>query len=116
MASRLNSYLVVYHATATAMKKMHTATPEEMAAAMQAWNKWGKKCGKRLIEFGSPVYGGINLKGSDAAVPSKRNVTGYSRIKARDIEDAESMLKNHPHLSWAKGCEIEVHEIKPMKM
>ena len=114
MAARLKQYLVTYHAPASAMKKMKTASPEEMKAGMDAWMKWGKSCGKRLVEFGSPLMPGVNIKADQLVTPSKRKTTGYSIIKASSTADAEKMLVNHPHLTWAKGCEIEVHEMMPM--
>ena len=106
----LKTYLVIYHSPASAMKKMQTATPEEMAAGMQAWEAWGKKCGKALVDFGAPVKGGINFKGSDAPVPSKRKLSGYSLLQAESMAAIKKLVKGHPHLAWAKGCEIEVHE------
>lgn len=116
MAAKLKTYLVVYHSPAAAMKKMQTATPEEMAAGMQAWKKWAKKCGNRLVDMGAPLTGGVNLKPTGPAVASRRKVTGYSILKAQSMAGAKQLLKGHPHLSWAKGCEIEVHEAIPMGM
>ncbi len=114
MAKKLNQYLVTYHAPAAAMKKMKTASPEEMKAGMDMWKKWGKKCGTRLVDFGSPLMPGTNLRADTAATPSKRKLTGYSMIKASSLADAKKMLKGHPHLTWSKGCEIEVHELMPL--
>jgi len=31
-----------------------------------------------------------------------------------NMEKAVEMLKGHPHLEWADGCEIEVHKSMPM--
>jgi len=114
MAKRLSKFLVTYHAPAAAMKKMQTASPEEMQAGMDMWMKWGKKCGTRLVDFGSPLMPGTNMKADNSAVASKRKLTGYSIIKASSLADAKKLLKGHPHLTWAKGCEIEVHEMMPM--
>ena len=113
-ARALKTYLVVYHSPAAAMKKMMTASPEEKAAGMEAWMKWGKKCGKQLVDFGAPVMGGVNLKATGGAVPSKRKVSGYSLLQAESMAAAKKLLKGHPHLSWVKGCEIEIHEVVPM--
>ena len=41
-AKTLKKYLVTYHSPASAMKKMQTATKEEMAAGMNEWMKWAK--------------------------------------------------------------------------
>ena len=108
------TFLVVYHSPASAMKKMQTATPEDMAAGMQAWMTWAKKCGNRLVDMGAPLVGGVNMKAAGAATPSKRKVSGYSILKAENMAGAKKLLKGHPHLTWAKGCEIEVHEMCPI--
>lgn len=110
----MKRYLVVYHSPASAMKKMKTATPEEMQAGMAAWMTWAKKCGKKLVDMGAPLTGGVNLKAKGPAAASKRKVTGYSLLEAESMAAAKKLLKGHPHLSWAKGCEIEVHEAIPM--
>ena len=110
----MKTYLVTYHSPASAMKKMATATPEEMAAGMSEWMKWAKKCGKQLVEMGAPLTGSVNLKATGPAVASKRKITGYSILQSESMASAKKLLKGHPHLSWVKGCEIEVHEAVPM--
>ena len=84
------------------MADMANATPEEKAAGMQPWLDWKESMGDRLIDFGAPMMGAhsINPGGSTAHAPS--NVTGYSIIQATDIEEAKSVLKSHPHLSWKR--------------
>ena len=114
-AKTLKKYLVTYHSPASAMKKMQTATEEEMAAGMNEWMKWAKKCGSQLVEMGAPLRGGVNLKATGGAVPSKRKITGYSMLQAESMAAAKKLLKGHPHLAWNKGCEIEVHEAMSME-
>jgi hypothetical protein len=113
-AKAMKTYLVTYHSPASAMKKMAKATPDEMAAGMNEWMKWAKKCGKQLVEMGAPLTGSVNLKATGGAVPSKRKITGYSILQAESMAAAKKLLKGHPHLAWIKGCEIEVHEAMPM--
>ena len=115
-AKPLKKYLVTYHAPASAMRKMKSATKEDMAAGMKAWMTWAKECGAGLVEMGAPLGGGMNLKSKGAALPSKRKVTGYSLLQAKNMAGAKKLMKGHPHLSWTKGCEIEVHEAIPMGM
>ena len=115
-AKALKKYLVTYHSPASAMKKMQTATKEEMAAGMNEWMKWAQKCGDKLVEMGAPLGGGLNLKATGGAVPSKRKITGYSILQAESMAAAKKLLKGHPHLVWSKGCEIEVHEAMPLEM
>jgi hypothetical protein len=47
---------------------------------------------------------------ASGASPSGKGVTGYSILQTESMEDAQEMLMGHPHLQWAAGCEIEVHE------
>jgi hypothetical protein len=45
---------------------------------------------------------------------SDKEVTGYSILEADSMGAAVAMLQGHPHLDWAAGCEIEVHEAMPV--
>ena len=108
------SFLVTYHSGAAAAKKMKDAKPPEMQAMMQAWMEWAEKCGSNLTDMGAPLQNGINLKATGTATVSSRKVSGYSMLSADTMAQAKKLLKGHPHLSWARGCEIEVHEVKPM--
>lgn len=114
MARKLKTYLVTYHSSAAGLKKIQKSSPEEMAAGMEAWMKWAKKCGPKLVEMGSPLAGGLKLTADADPAPSKRKVSGYSILQAASMAGAKALLKNHPHLSWAKGSEIEVHEASRM--
>ena len=114
MAREPKKFLITYHSSASAMKKMQTATPEEMQQGMDAWMAWAEKCGEQLIEMGAPLMGSVNLKDGGEWLPSKRKITGYSIVKAPTIAGAKRLVKAHPHLKWAKGCEIEVHEMMKM--
>ena len=90
-----------------------SANPEETAEAMAAWMAWAEKCGKGLIDMGSPLGGGrqVNTSGNS---PSDKNIVGYSMLETPDMAAAEKMLEGHPHLQWEDACEIEVHECLPM--
>lgn len=107
---QMKMYLVTYHQPASAWKKMEKMSEEEGLAAMGAWMKWAKKCGQNLKDMGAPLTPGQRLNGEGKASPSKRKISGYSILQATSLTEAKKMLKNHPHLSWGKGCEIEVHE------
>jgi hypothetical protein len=68
-----------------------------------------------LVDLGTPLASGMALSASGAS-PSGKGVTGYSILQAESMEDAQEMLMGHPHLQWAAGCEIEVHESMPLPM
>ena len=109
----MNKYIVIYYAPASAMEAMASATPEEMQEGMKPWMEWAQRCGEGLVDLGAPLGGGLNVTASGSA-PSDKNVTGYSVLQAENMSAAEAMLKNHPHVGWAEGCEVEVHEAMPL--
>jgi hypothetical protein len=108
-------YIVLYHAPGSFSKMMEKGSPKEHKKEMEAWMKWAKRCGKHLVDMGAPLSGGVNLTTSGTK-PSKKNVVGYSILEAKDMVSAKKLLKNHPHLRWKKGCDIEVHEASHEKM
>lgn len=111
----MTKFMVIYHAPASAMEQMSDATPEQMAEGMKPWMAWAEKCGDGLVDMGTPLGGGQALSASGAS-PSDKGVTGYSILQAESMEAAQAMLMGHPHLQWAAGCEIEVHESLPLPM
>jgi hypothetical protein len=105
----MGKYIVIYHASAEAMASTQDMKPEEKQEGMKAWFDWAKEIGDGLVDFGTPLMGGVKLSPS-GSTPSDKGVMGYSILEAENMAAAEAMLKNHPHLAWAAGCELEVHE------
>ena len=108
----MKKFVVIYHAPESAVEQTQSMTPEEMKAGMGAWFEWAEKCGDALVDFGTPLMGGQKLSTSGSS-PSDKGVIGYSILQAEDLEGAKGLLQGHPHLAWAAGCEIEVHESMP---
>jgi len=92
---------------------MAKSTKEESKEGMKLWHAWAKKCGKGLVDLGAPLGNGQKLSTS-GSTPSKRNLVGYSILKAKNMTAAKKLLKNQPHLGWNKGCQIEIYESLPM--
>jgi hypothetical protein len=109
----MKKFIVIYHAPVSATEQMQDATPEEMQKGMEPWMIWAKKCGKSLVDMGTPLSGGQKLTQSGSS-PSDRHVVGYSILPAENMEEAKALLEGHPHLEWTGGCEIEVHESMPL--
>ncbi len=109
----MKKFIVIYHASAGAMEKMKDATPEDMKKGMVPWMEWAKKCGSGLVDMGTPLVNSQKVT-REGTSPSNKGVVGYSVLQAGSIEKAVEMLKEHPHLEWTDGCEIEVHESMPM--
>ncbi len=111
----MKKFIVIYYAPISAMEQMNDTNPEEMKKGMEPWMEWAKKCGSGLVDMGTPLANGQKIINS-GAMPSDKNVVGYSILQAENMEEAAEMLKGHPHLQWTDGCEIEVHESVPLPM
>ena len=105
-------YLLIYHAPATPSE----ATPpdsEQIREVMGQWNAWAEKVGDRMVDFGTPLAGGISVT-PDGASNSSRDVAGYTLIEAGSMAEALDLARDHPHLNMPGGCTIEVHEAQPV--
>ena len=111
----MKKFVVLYHSSVDAQKKMEEATPEQMAEGMKPWMAWAEKIGDALVEWGTPLFGGRKVTPKSASA-SDKGVSGYSILQAESMDKAVDLVKDHPHLSWADGCNIEVHESAPMPM
>lgn len=111
----MKKFMVLYHAPVGAQEQMKNASPEDMKKGMEPWIVWQKKLGKNLVDMGTPLANGRRITKSGTDV-SSRNVAGYSIIQAESMDEAVEMVKNHPHLMWMDGAEVEVHEFLPLPM
>jgi len=109
----MKKFIVIYHASASAMKRMQNSSPEDMKKGMELWMEWANKIGSGLVDMGTPLGGGQKLTEA-GSFPSDKNVVGYSILQAEDMDGAKALIEGHSHLGWASGCEIEVHESLPM--
>ncbi len=110
----MKKFVIIYHAPTDAMKQMASVPPEEQKKGMEEWMKWAKKCGDKLVDLGTPLINGQQLIPNGTAKPSNKEVAGYSILEAKDMDEAKSLIKGHPHLAWNAGCSIEVHEQMPL--
>ncbi|ADZ91431.1 YciI family protein [Marinomonas mediterranea] len=98
-------------------------TPEEMAAAMQAWTQWMENLQSKdqLVSGGDPLnYGGKRVTAEGvvtdiAAAEFKELVSGYSIVKANNYDEAVEITKTCPIFSHP-GCTVEVREIMEMNV
>jgi hypothetical protein len=109
----MTKFLVIYYSSKEDMKKMENVSPEEAKKGMEPWMQWAQKCGDGLVDLGAPLGNGQKVAKS-GATPTDKDVTGYSILQAENMEKAQEMLKDHPHLEWSDECEIEIYEAMPM--
>jgi hypothetical protein len=108
----MSKYLFVYHAPTSPADAM-PLDPAEAEAATAQWMAWAGRVGEGLVDFGSPVIGGVAVNAEGSTSPSTREVGGYSIVQADDKDAAVALTKGHPHLD-TPGATIEVHEFLPV--
>ncbi len=109
----MGRYIVLYRASQSAVEATTNMTPEEMKKGMEAWMTWVQNCGDSLVDIGTPLGDGRRMTRTTNA-PSESDVMGYSILEAESMDAAQALLADHPHLEWAAGCEIELHEVMTM--
>lgn len=110
----MKKFLVIYYAPVAAMEQMAKISKEDQAKGMEAWFQWKANNESNILDFGAPLMPGQSLDKSEKWSASNKEVTGYSIVQGEAMEDIKSIFKGHPHLSWADGCEIDVHECANM--
>ena len=98
------NYLLAYHGGKMA------DTKDAQAQVMAAWGQWMKKLGPSLIDGGNPVgkASTIDKQGKVSPGAGPNPVSGYSIIKAADLDSAVRLAKECPVLQG--GASIEVCE------
>lgn len=93
-------FIIVYHGAG------QPATPEEGRAAKARWMKWMQDLGENIVNFGTP-FKGVTMV--DAAGNTRAGaLSGYSVVKAADMDAALEIAKACPHLEMG---EVEVAEL-----
>lgn len=101
------NYLLAYHGGGM------PETDEERARVMAAWGEWFGKLGSDLVDGGNPVAYAKTIAGNGSVSDGggSNPVSGYSIIKADDMDSAVAKAKGCPLLQ--SGGSIEVGEIHP---
>ena len=110
----MKKFIALYYAPASAAVASVSMTPEQQAKGMKAWYAWKEKCGDALLDFGAPLQTEQHLSGAGNWSGSITAVSGYSLLQGENLETVKALFEGHPHLAWAPGTAIEVHEFKPM--
>jgi len=98
------NYLLAYHGGKMPENK------DAQTKVMAAWGQWMQKLGSNLIDGGNPVSKAstIDSRGTVSAGAGANPVSGYSVIKADDLDAAVRLAKDCPVLQG--GASIEVCE------
>jgi hypothetical protein len=99
------NYLLSYHGGSM------PETEEAGAAVMAAWGAWMSAVGDAMVDPGNPVGHTVTVAsdGSTSDGGGANPVTGYSIIKADDLDAALALVAGCPILS-SYGGSVEVGE------
>lgn len=87
-------------------------TPEEGAAEMERWNNWFAAMGEAVVDGGNPVGKSTTVSASGVTDNGGKNpLSGYSILKADNIEGAIELAKGCPIIGSGS---VEVAEIVEM--
>ena len=72
-------------------------------ASHDKWPAWFKKMGDKLVDIGSPMENGLVLNSDGSTNDSPTNLNGYSIVQAKDINEVQRLVKDHPFLAFGNG-------------
>jgi hypothetical protein len=84
---------------------------EEQAQVMQAWTGWFGTIGEALVDGGNPTSRSRAISPDGSVMDATMAPTGYSIIKADDLDAAVQAAKSCPVL--AGGATVVVSETLP---
>jgi len=98
------NYLLAYHGGGM------PETEKEQQRVMVAWGKWYEKIGNAIVDGGNPVgrTKTVARTGRITNGGGKNPITGYTIIKAKDLDAAARLSKGCPVLK--SGGSVEVCE------
>jgi hypothetical protein len=104
----MKKFTVLYIAPQSAQAQMAESSPEAAQEGMKAWMEWAQRAGDGIVDLGSPLGTGKEITASGAS-DTNTNVAGYGIVQAQDLEGAQALLEDHPHLMMP-GASIQVYE------
>ncbi len=96
------NYLLTYHGGGMPESK------EEQDAVMAAWTSWFGTLGGALVDGGNPVSQSKAISPDGSVMDATSAPSGYSIIKADDLDSAVALAKGCPVL--AGGAAVVVSE------
>lgn len=112
----MKKFLVLYFCSLEEQMAVSQETIEQRENGMKLWFAWKEKLGSKLVDFGTPLFGGITINQGGLSKPSALELSGFSMIQAEDMDEAKSLVENHPHFTYGSSCQVEVHELMEMGM
>ena len=113
----MKKYLVLYRSegalSGPSVSEMFAkAPPEQLAAGMAAWRAWHEKYGSSVVDLGTPLEKSTTVA-AGSVTQGHTSMTGYTFLQAGSMEEAATMMKDHPHLRMP-GSSVEILECVAM--
>ena len=100
------NYLLTFHGGSMPESK------EEQDQVMSAWTNWFGKLGDSLVDGGNPISASKAISPDGSVMDATSAPSGYSIIKADDLDSAVELAKGCPVL--AGGAAVVVSETIPV--
>lgn len=111
----MKNFLVQYHTPKEAVAPTVNTTPEQKAEVMKPWMAWQQVMGERKLDFGAPMRGKVRLNPKGKGPSNQSDLNGYSILPTKEIEEAVSILKSHPHLQCSDQAALETFDCSERK-
>jgi len=93
----MKNFVAIYYSTEDDMKVFKDLSPEEMKNATKSWDEWEEKINSNIVDIGAPLLAGVALDSVAEQKDPNKIISGYSIVKAKNIEDAKLLFWDHPH-------------------
>jgi len=93
---------------------VYYAGKDSDGGSAEEWGKWFQELGDKLVDGGNPLgEGGQAVTGAGVMPVHNPPVTGYSIVKADDMDEAVKLAKGCPLMADKDGA-VCVYEALPM--
>jgi hypothetical protein len=97
----MSNFLLLYHGGS------RSEDPAEQAKSMKAWTDWFAELGSALVDGGNPASQTRQIAADGAVTQVNGGApTGYSIIKAADIDSAVALAKGCPVLLGGASLQV----------
>lgn len=111
----MEKFLVIYGASAKALKEWENQSAEEGEKDMEKWIAWMGENASHLVDPGNPVGKNTRLHADGRAEEKANEMCGYLILQANDRNHAIEILKSSPHTQNSEMY-IELMNVVDMEM
>ncbi len=90
---------------------LYVGPPAPPNASHEGWPEWFARLGDKLVNRGSPMADGLMVHGDGSTGVSATHLNGYSIIRAEDVDDVLSLVKDHPFLTHGHEYSVEIYSL-----